>query len=173
MAENHVSTSTITIDATADRVWRVITDPDAAREFLVGTTMSTDWRVGRPISWRGTWQGRDYEDKGIVLEVDPGRRLVYTHFSPLTGEPDVPENYHTLTWTITGERPVASSSVRTTTRAPPRPRIPRRCGTPSWPPSSGSQSETTDPGARRAIRTRSRNSPYDPLPAARNPCQSL
>ncbi len=106
MAENHVSTSTITIDATADRVWRVITDPDAAREFLVGTTMSTDWRVGRPISWRGTWQGRDYEDKGIVLEVDPGRRLVYTHFSPLTGEPDVPENYHTLTWTITGERPV-------------------------------------------------------------------
>ena len=106
MSENHVATSRITIDASAERVWAVITDPDAAREFMMGTTMRTDWTIGGPITWTGTWQGRDYEDKGTVLEVEPGRRLVHTHFSPLTGEADLPENYHTLTWTITGERPV-------------------------------------------------------------------
>ncbi|GAA4487156.1 SRPBCC domain-containing protein [Microbacterium panaciterrae] len=106
MAENHVATATITIDATPERVWAVITDPEAAKEFMVGTTMRSDWRVGSPITWQGTWQGRDYEDEGTILEVEPGRRLVYTHFSPLTGDPDVPENYHTLTWTITGDRPV-------------------------------------------------------------------
>lgn len=42
----------------------------------------------------------------MILDVDPERRLVCTHFSPLTGKPDIPENYHTLTWTITGDGPV-------------------------------------------------------------------
>jgi len=32
-----------------------------------------------------------------VLEIDPGHRLQYSHFSPLTGDADVPENYHTVT----------------------------------------------------------------------------
>jgi hypothetical protein len=29
------------------------------------------------------------------------RRLRYTHFSPLSGEPDVPEHYHTVTVDLT------------------------------------------------------------------------
>jgi hypothetical protein len=32
--------------------------------------------------------------------VDPERRLVLTHFSPLSGQDDVPENYHTLTYVL-------------------------------------------------------------------------
>ena len=36
----------------------------------------------------------------MVLEVEPGQKLVYTHFSPLGGQEDKPENYHTLTWTL-------------------------------------------------------------------------
>jgi uncharacterized protein YndB with AHSA1/START domain len=100
MTENYVATSTITIEAAADRVWSVITDPDAAREFMFGTELVTDWSVGGPIRWRGVWEGKPYEDKGQVLEFEPGRRLVMTHFSPLTGQDDVPQNYHTLTWTL-------------------------------------------------------------------------
>ncbi|HET7138770.1 MAG TPA: SRPBCC domain-containing protein, partial [Arthrobacter sp.] len=50
--------------------------------------------------WRGEWEGKPYEDKGEILEVSPGRKLVHTHFSPLGGEEDKPENYHTLTWTL-------------------------------------------------------------------------
>jgi hypothetical protein len=30
-------------------------------------------------------------------------RLRMTHYSPLTGEEDVPENYHTLDYRLTGE----------------------------------------------------------------------
>lgn len=106
MSEDHVATSRIRIDASADRVWQVLTDPEAVREFMFGTTVLTDWMPGSPIRWQGEWQGKAYEDKGVILEAEPGRRLVCTHFSPLTGKPDVPENYHTLTWTITGDRPV-------------------------------------------------------------------
>lgn len=100
MPGNFVATSAITIDASPDRVWKVITDPAAVKEFMFGADLVTDWTVGGPIAWRGEWEGKPYEDKGEILEVDPGRKLVHTHFSPLGGEEDKPENYHTLTWTL-------------------------------------------------------------------------
>ncbi|WP_308466832.1 SRPBCC domain-containing protein [Rathayibacter soli] len=100
MTGNYVATSTITIDASADRVWVVLTDPVAIKEFMFGTEVETDWTVGGPILWRGVWNGKDYADKGVILEFERGRRLVNTHFSPLSGQDDVPENYHTLTWTL-------------------------------------------------------------------------
>ena len=100
MAGGHVATSSITIDAPPDRVWDVITDPAAVKEFMFGADLVTDWTVGGPIAWRGEWEGKPYEDKGTILEVEPGHKLVHTHFSPLGGEDDKPENYHTLTWTL-------------------------------------------------------------------------
>ncbi|GAA3319769.1 SRPBCC domain-containing protein [Arthrobacter ramosus] len=103
MTGNFIASSTITIHASADRVWSVITDPQAIKEFMFGTDVLTDWTVGGPIAWRGTWQGKEYEDKGTVLEFEPGKRLVNTHFSPLSGQDDAPENYHTLTWTLEPE----------------------------------------------------------------------
>jgi uncharacterized protein YndB with AHSA1/START domain len=69
---------------------------------MFGTELLTGWEVGGPIRWRGTWEGKAYEDKGEILEFEPRRRLKMTHFSPLTGQEDVPENYHTLTWTLEG-----------------------------------------------------------------------
>ncbi|CAI3791262.1 SRPBCC domain-containing protein [Pseudarthrobacter sp. MM222] len=100
MAGNYVATSTVTIDAPPPRVWTVITDPAAVKEFMFGTELLTDWSVGAPIVWRGEWEGRAYEDKGEILEFEPDQRLVHTHFSPLGGQADAPENYHTLTWTL-------------------------------------------------------------------------
>jgi uncharacterized protein YndB with AHSA1/START domain len=93
------------VEAPPERVWAVITDPVAAREFMFGTELETDWTVGGPIRWRGVYEGRSYEDHGVVLEFEPPRRLVNTHFSPLGGQEDVPENHHTLTWTLEGDGP--------------------------------------------------------------------
>lgn len=100
MPGGFVARSSVTIDAPPDRVWEVITDPDAVKEFMFGADLETDWTVGGPILWRGEWEGKPYEDKGQILEVVPGQKLVHTHFSPLGGEDDKPENYHTLTWTL-------------------------------------------------------------------------
>jgi len=113
MTEGYVATSSIIIDASPERVWFVITDPAAVKEFMFGTDVVTDWAVGSPIRWRGVWQGNVYEDKGQILEFEPGRRLVMTHFSPLTGQEDVPANYHTLTWTVDGVDGAADSTQLT------------------------------------------------------------
>ena len=68
MAGDHVATSRVEVDAPPERVWAVITDPDAAREFMFGAETVTDWAVGGPIRWRGEWEGTPYEDHGEVLE---------------------------------------------------------------------------------------------------------
>ena len=100
MTEKYVAISTIAIDAPPSRVWTVITDPESVGELFFGSEVITDWTVGGPIIWRGEWEGKPFEDKGEIIAFEPGRRLETTHFSPLTGQPDVPENYHTLTWTL-------------------------------------------------------------------------
>jgi uncharacterized protein YndB with AHSA1/START domain len=110
MTEKYVAISTIAIEAPPSRVWSVITDPESVGELFFGSEVITDWTVGGPIIWRGEWEGKPFEDKGEVIAFEPGRRLETTHFSPLTGQPDVPENYHTLTWTL---EPAGTQTVLT------------------------------------------------------------
>ena len=113
MTEKYVAISTIAIEAPPSRVWAVITDPESVGELFFGSEVITDWTVGGPIIWRGQWEGKPFEDKGEIIAFEPGRRLETTHFSPLTGQPDVPENYHTLTWTLV---PSGTQTVLTLTQ---------------------------------------------------------
>ena len=70
-----------------------------ARQALpaVGTELRSDWKKGSPITWEGLWEGKYYKDKGTIQDIERGYLLRYTHFSPLSGMPDRPENYHTVT----------------------------------------------------------------------------
>lgn len=100
MQPNFIARASTTIDAPAARVWDALTKPELIKQYLFGSDVVTDWKVGSPIYYRGEWQGRAYEDKGTVLEVQKNRRLVSTHWSPLSGVPDVPENYHTVAYEL-------------------------------------------------------------------------
>jgi uncharacterized protein YndB with AHSA1/START domain len=102
MMTNYLATAETDITAAPERVWEVLTDPERLKELWFGAEVKTDWQQGSPITWSGEWEGKPYQDKGEILEVDPGRLLKLTHYSPLTGQPDVPENYHTLTYTLNG-----------------------------------------------------------------------
>jgi uncharacterized protein YndB with AHSA1/START domain len=96
----HIARADKRMDATPEQVWRALTDPELVKEYFFGTTLSTDWKVGSPITYSGEWEGKPYEDKGKVLEVDEPRLLVTSFFSPMSGKPDVPENYQTVTYRI-------------------------------------------------------------------------
>jgi len=95
--------ATVTIHATRRDVWKALTDPEMVKQYMHGTDMSTDWKEGSPIVWKGEWQGHSYEDKGTVLAVEPEKLLQYTHWSSMSGSEDKPENYHTVTYELAGE----------------------------------------------------------------------
>jgi uncharacterized protein YndB with AHSA1/START domain len=97
----YVATAETDINGSPAQVWAALTEPEQIKQYLMGSVVQTDWKPGSPIVWKGEWEGKAYEDKGEVLEVEPERRLKLTHFSPLTGQDDVPENYHTLVYELT------------------------------------------------------------------------
>jgi uncharacterized protein YndB with AHSA1/START domain len=94
--KDHVAKVSTVIDAPKEEVWEALTDPDSIRQYMFGAKVTTDWKEGSLITWEGEWDGRPYQDKGTVREVHPPQVLEYSHFSPLTGLPDVPSNYHTV-----------------------------------------------------------------------------
>ena len=100
---DHVARARVDIDAGRRAVWRALTDPGQVARWMVGTEVSSDWQVGSPITWRGEMDGRPYEDKGEILAVEEPTRLSMTHYSPLMGQADEPENYHTVTYDLTGD----------------------------------------------------------------------
>jgi|SRR5688572_16495227 uncharacterized protein YndB with AHSA1/START domain len=102
MAKGLVAKASTTIHAPASTVWDALVDPRKIKQFMFGTDVASDWKEGSPITWKGEWKGKAYEDKGVIQRLEPGRLLQYTHFSPLAGLPDKPENYHTVTIELSG-----------------------------------------------------------------------
>ena len=100
MNKAFIAKVTITINAPASKVWEALTKPEIIKQYFFDTNVVTDWKVGNHIYYRGEWQGKSYEDKGVILKFEPEKLLVSTHWSPLSGVPDIPENYHTVTYSL-------------------------------------------------------------------------
>jgi uncharacterized protein YndB with AHSA1/START domain len=100
MDKTYTAAASTTINAPASRVWEALTKPELIKKYMFGTDVISDWKVGSPIVYKGEWQGKPFEDKGQILEMEPEKRLVSTHWSPLSGVPDVSENYHTVTYLL-------------------------------------------------------------------------
>ena len=101
MKNSYVAKATTTIDVPASKVWDALTKPELIKQYLFDTEVITDWKVGSPITYKGEWEGKAFEDKGKILKFEPEKSLASTHWSPLSGVPDTPENYHTVTYELT------------------------------------------------------------------------
>jgi uncharacterized protein YndB with AHSA1/START domain len=103
MADELIARASTKIDAPAADVWQALTDPALIKHYMAGADVKTTWKVGDPITYKGEWNGKKFEDKGEILEFVPQKRLKSTHFSPMSGQPDVPENYHVVTYALSSE----------------------------------------------------------------------
>ncbi len=82
------------IRATPREVWKALTTPALLKRYFMGADVESDFKVGSPITFRGNFKGKAYQDKGEIKVATPDKRLEFSHFSPLSGLPDKPENYH-------------------------------------------------------------------------------
>jgi uncharacterized protein YndB with AHSA1/START domain len=98
-----VARASTVINAPVAKVWEALVTPEVIKRYMFGTTVVSDWKEGSPIVWKGEWKGEAYEDKGMILRKDLGRMLRYTHWSPLAGLPDTPENRHTVSIDLSGQ----------------------------------------------------------------------
>ena len=89
--------------------WNILVDPQRASELWWGSTVESDFTAGHPIIWKGEWEGKPFEDRGTILQVQAPTLLQYSHWSPSMG-PDVEENRNILTWRLSEE----SGAVRIT-----------------------------------------------------------
>ncbi len=90
----------IEINANTATVWKWLTTPDLIKQYFFGTETETDWKKGSPIFFRGEWEGKKYEDKGMILDSEQGKFVKYNYWSSMSGMPDIPENYATITYEL-------------------------------------------------------------------------
>ena len=86
------ASATTTLNVSAAKVWEALTNPELIKHYLFGSEVVSDWKEGSPILYKGTYQGKTFEDKGKVVKIVPEKWLVLTHWSPLSGTPDLPEH---------------------------------------------------------------------------------
>jgi uncharacterized protein YndB with AHSA1/START domain len=108
--KSYIAKATIIIHAPTSKVWDALTEPRLIKQYMFGTDVTTDWKVGSPITYKGIWNGKPYEDKGKVLQVESGKQITSTFWSSLSGVPDIPENYKTVGYQLS----VEGSSTRLT-----------------------------------------------------------
>ena len=89
-----------TVHAPVEEVWRALTDPKPMGSLFMGSTVESNFHVGAPLTFKGEFKGKRYEDKGEILKADECRRLSFSHYSGMSGAPDEPENYHVVTFDL-------------------------------------------------------------------------
>lgn len=99
-----IAKKSVTIQASVDKVWDALTNPSLIKKYLFGTETISDWKVGSPIVFQGTWEGKSYQDKGTILAIEKGKLLKYSYWSSMSGTTDIPENYANVTYSLTADK---------------------------------------------------------------------
>lgn len=92
-----IARSSVVIEAPPAKIWAALVSPAALKHYMFGSDVRSDFTEGSPITFSGEWQGKPYQDKGVILKSVPSSVLQYSHFSGSSGKPDRPENYHIVT----------------------------------------------------------------------------
>jgi uncharacterized protein YndB with AHSA1/START domain len=88
------------VDLSREAVWEGLTNPAIVKQYFFGTDLITTWQPNTPILFRGEWEGKPYEDKGVVQHFTPLQSLSYSYKSSFDPLPDLPENYRLITYQL-------------------------------------------------------------------------
>jgi uncharacterized protein YndB with AHSA1/START domain len=86
MDKTIVAKVSLIINASPAKVWDALVKPQRIKR--PDAEIFTDWQVGSLITYKGTGAGSGFEDKGKVLQAEPGRFLVCTWLNFANEVPD-------------------------------------------------------------------------------------
>lgn len=95
-----ISTQSIEISASPDKVWKILTEPAWISQYLFGAETVTDWKPGSTIQFKINFENQEFIDKGIVVESNEFSTLKYRYWSGFCGLEDKPDNYSIVSYHI-------------------------------------------------------------------------
>jgi len=103
MTQKFSNKKSVIIHAPVTMVWRALTEPALIKKYFFGVDIIGEWKEGNTIISKGEWQGKKFDGKYKVLQVETQKLLKYSYWSNLSGHADVPENYHIITYELSEE----------------------------------------------------------------------
>ena len=105
-------TNKILIQATPAKVWDALTNPEQTRKYMFGCEALSDWKAGSALIWKGSYEGKEMVFvTGSILEIQPGKRLVYTVNDPHAAWEDIPENHLNVAYSLSEQNGLTELTV--------------------------------------------------------------
>lgn len=96
--------NSIFIQATAQKVWSLLTSAEETKKYMYGCETVSDWKVGSSLDWQMMHDGNlIVVVTGQIKEIEENTLLVYTVFDPNSELEDIPENHLTVSYRLTSE----------------------------------------------------------------------
>ena len=105
MAKPLIVKNTIVVNAPAADVWDALTNPEKTKKYMFGCETVSDWKKGGSLLWKGKHEGKELIFvKGEIVDIQPQKFLAYTTIDPNSKIDDKPENYLTVTYSLSADR---------------------------------------------------------------------
>ncbi len=104
MSKELIIKNSITINATKSKVWDALTNPEQTKKYMFGCETVSDWKIGSSLLWKMNYEGKELiAVKGNIADIKPEKFLAYTTIDPNSVIEDIPENYLTVTYSLSDE----------------------------------------------------------------------
>lgn len=101
----------IDINATSDKIWEALTNKEIVAQYFWGTEVISTWKKGESIVYAGKYEGVDYEDKGIILEIETNKILKHTYWTSFSDIPYDPNTSAIIAYLIDSESSTSKLTV--------------------------------------------------------------
>ena len=61
--------NTITINASANKVWDALLNPEQTKKYMFGCETVSDWKVGSTLLWRADYEGKQMVFVKLIIKV--------------------------------------------------------------------------------------------------------
>lgn len=97
---SNTAQASITTTAPVAKVWDALINPSIIKQYMFGTNAVSDWKKGSSVVYRGEWEGKPYEDKGVIVEIEPEKRIVMDYYSSFSADTAAADNHRLIAYAL-------------------------------------------------------------------------